>query len=290
MDTVLWYKNSMVQIISWPRMALPQIHTAGKFQLEDRDFETQYQSRTHALHVYEYEAVIRLEGRSILLRPGDLTCTPAGVVTSYHVPHLGRHWCVHFLPAQGPDPVQLPQHLRLSAPLRQHVAETILRIAGLRAGSHGNHERAAVAEIAAGAQLQALMLELALAATRPAVAAATGASAHGRTAAALVRATTAIESQLSQSLDLDTVAKAAGLTRAWLAKAFHARHGVTLQRWHLQRRIDHARVLLRTTSLPVGTIAVRLGFLDAQHLNKQFRRIAGCSPTAYRAWAAPNDA
>lgn len=280
----------MVQSISWPRLALPEIHTAGKFQLEDRDFQIIFQGGTHALHLYEYDATIRLGGRSLLLRPGDLTCTPAGVATSYHVPRLGRHWGVHFLPAQGPDPVQLPQHLRLSAPMRQHVAETVLRIAGLRAGGQVERERAAVAEIAAAALLQALLLELALAATRPAVGAATGAASHGRTAAALVRATTVIESQLSQPLDLDAVAKAAGLTRAWLAKAFQARHGVTLQRWHLQRRIDHARVLLRTTALPVGAIAERLGFLDSQHLNKQFRRIAGCSPTAYRAWAAPNDA
>ena len=277
----------MVDTMSWPRLALPEIHTAGKFQLHDQDFSTQYRCRTHALHLYEYEATMRVDGRSLLLRPGDLTCIPAGVATSYHVPRLGRHWCVHFLPPRGRDPVQLPQHVRLSAPMRQHVAETVLRIAGLRAGAHGDAARTAVAQIAAGAQLQALLLELALLSERPTQ---VGVAAHGRTAAAVVRATTAIEAQLSQALDLDAVAEAAGLTRAWLAKAFQARYGVTLQRWHLQRRVDHARVLLRTTALPVGAIAQRLGFTDSQHLNKQFRRIAGCSPTAYRAWAAPDDA
>ena len=48
------------------------------------------------------------------------------------------------------------------------------------------------------------------------------------------------------------------------------------------RRIEHAQNLLLTTDLPIARIAVRLGFGDSQHFNKQFRRLAGCNPTAYR--------
>jgi AraC-like DNA-binding protein len=43
-----------------------------------------------------------------------------------------------------------------------------------------------------------------------------------------------------------------------------------------------AQNLLRSTDVPVGEIARRLGFLDAQHFNKRFRRVAGCSPSSFR--------
>jgi AraC-like DNA-binding protein len=272
----------MIQTLSWPCRALPQIVTAGRFQLTDRDFTVTYRAATHAIHLYDYEGIFRIGGRSLALRPGDLTCSPAGMETQYHLPRPGRHWCVHFLPAQGPDAVTIPLHQRLSGPLRQRVAETVLRLAGLRSRPV---DPGGVGAVAAGALLQALLLELALGAGEP-----TPAARQSRTVAVVARAEAAIERQLASALDVAAVATACGLTRPWLARVFHATHGMTLQRWHLQRRIDHVRILLRTTVLPVGEIAVRLGFSDTQHLNKQFRRIAGCSPSAYRAWAAPDDA
>ena len=293
----LWYENIMIEGLSWPSRAWPVIMTAGRFLLADRDFATTYRGATHSIHLYDYEGVFRTGGRSLALRPGDLTCSPAGGSTQYHLPRPGRHWCVHFLPATGPDAVQIPQHIRLPGPLRQRVGETVLRIAGLRSrtGEHaaagapaGAGEPAAadsVEGIAASALLQGLLLELSLAAHE-----APPAARRGRTVAVVARAEAAIEQQLAKPLDVAAIAAACGLTRPWLAKVFHATHGMTLHRWHLQRRIDHARVLLRTTALPMGEIATRLGFSDAQHLNKQFRRIAGCAPSAYRAWAAKRDA
>lgn len=266
----------MVASLSWPRRALPVVRNAGRFPLADRDFQITYRGPTHALHLYDYDGVFRIDGRSIALHPGDLTFSPAGAATQYHLPRAGRHWCVHFSPTEGAEPVSLPVHLHLPAPLRQRVAEAVLRIAGLLARPVGDR---ALAEVAAGALLQAVLLEVALLAADP-----PGRRPVGRTAAALAKAEAAIEARLERPLDVEAIAAASGLSRPWLAKAFRAAHGMTLQRWHLHRRIDHARTLLRTTTMPVGRLAERLGFRDAQHLNKQFRRIAGCPPTAYRAW------
>jgi AraC-like DNA-binding protein len=276
--------------LEWPVMARPEVVVAGKFPLSDRDFSISYGgSPTYALHLYEYQGIIRMDSRSLALRPGDLTISPMGMVTRYHLPQPGRHWCIHFTlpkdasrrPAQQ---VRIPLHLHLPTPMQQRVAETVLHLAGLSATRTHDEQRRGTVQAAMSAQLQGLLLELALLAEdrprkRP----------QHRTAAALARAEAAIESQVGQTLDIDAVARSAGITRAWLAQVFRARHGQTLHRWHLHRRIDHARILLRTTTLSVGAIAERLGFTDAQHLNKQFRRMAGCAPTAYRAHGSWGD-
>lgn len=52
-----------------------------------------------------------------------------------------------------------------------------------------------------------------------------------------------------------------------------------------QARFDHAARLLRETDCPVLEIALELGYSDPSHFARAFRRIAGESPSAYRAAA-----
>jgi len=54
---------------------------------------------------------------------------------------------------------------------------------------------------------------------------------------------------------------------------------VELRRIRLQR----ARVLLRTTNLPIGQIAERVGYTDAKAFSTAYRRVMGQTPSATRA-------
>ncbi|WP_428929782.1 AraC family transcriptional regulator ligand-binding domain-containing protein [Marinibacterium sp. SX1] len=47
-------------------------------------------------------------------------------------------------------------------------------------------------------------------------------------------------------------------------------------------RLDRARRLLTGSALPVTEIAYQLGYSDTAHFSRAFRRLTGCSPSAYR--------
>jgi AraC family transcriptional regulator len=52
--------------------------------------------------------------------------------------------------------------------------------------------------------------------------------------------------------------------------------------WVTRRRLERARQLLVTGTLPIGQIALRLGFADTPHFARTFRRHVGVSPGEFR--------
>ena len=72
------------------------------------------------------------------------------------------------------------------------------------------------------------------------------------------------------------------MSQNYLTRVFKSWYGVTIQHYLLRRRIDAARHLLTVSSIPIHRVAMRVGLEDRQYFNKQFRRIAGMSPSAFR--------
>lgn len=50
----------------------------------------------------------------------------------------------------------------------------------------------------------------------------------------------------------------------------------------LRRRIEHAQGLLRSTDLPLKQVAAQAGFSDVYYFSRQFRRLVGTPPGAFR--------
>src|SRR5690606_17942361 len=117
----------------------------------------------HALHLYHYRATMRVDGREISLAPGDVTLSPMGRGSSYHLPEPGHHACIHFFPVaaarSGTKQVMavVPIHMTLGG-RSDVVAQCIDRIARL----HVRGTVDPVAGAAASAALQDLLLRLAL--------------------------------------------------------------------------------------------------------------------------------
>ncbi len=84
------------------------------------------------------------------------------------------------------------------------------------------------------------------------------------------------------TLDVQTVASHLGISTEYLRQIFQQSEGISCINAIANRRIDHARVLLRSESIPIGEIAERSGFRDPAYFSRQFRRIAGVSPREYR--------
>ncbi len=271
---MIQHTRATAGVVRWPLDARPRIVTAGCFPLADRDFVVTYRGPTHALHLHDYHGTIDLDGCVLPLTPGMVTLSPANRPSRYDLPAPGRHWCIHFEPASARRPhASIPRHLGLGAE-RGFVADRMSRIA--RLWSHGRPNPAA----AARAVLQELLLQLAIWHEESAADDARPSNRHAdRAVDALIDL---VHQRLDQPLTVPDLAHEVQLSQNYLARQFKRRTGQTIPRFILQARIDRARLLLSTTDLPIKAVAIQVGLADPQHFNKQFRRVVGVSPTAYR--------
>ena len=260
----------------WYARELPALRTAGEFPHDERDFARRHgPSPHHALHLYDYAGALRLAGQERRFARGDLTITPARTPSSYHLDRPGRHLCVHFLPPSGRagPPVRLPLHLALAG--RVELARDKLRwIAALW------RDRTPLGEAAASAALLDLLLWLAATATLS-----LRVGAGPRTLAAVERVAAILTDRLHQPIEIGGMSREVGISRNHLSRSFRARFGVSMARYLLRRRMEVAAHLLETTDLPVSLVGQQVGVGDPHHFNKQFRKAAGMSPSAWRAAA-----
>lgn len=90
-------------------------------------------------------------------------------------------------------------------------------------------------------------------------------------------------SLLDRPLTLKDLAAHARTSVRTLTRRFHAETGLSPLQWLLHQRVDRARELLETTSLPMDQVAARSGLGSADSLRKHLTTRAGLTPSAYRA-------
>ena len=262
----------------------PEIVQAGRFPLLEKSRGFIYRASTVALHQHDYEGHVHIGEGQYELRPGDLTLTPAEIDSHYHLPRDGFHLCIHFRHT-GVDPVeehhalQLPLHLRLGTGSNS-IRQRIWWITDLhRRAAHADARKRTLALAAASAGMQELLLTLALLEPEEQSPAEPISS---RVEKAMLTLLELIDLRLKEVLAIPELAEASGLSQNYLARAFRRRYGMPVPHFILMRRVELARHLLTTSELTVKQIAHEVGLPDVQHFNKQFRRLAGMSPSAYR--------
>jgi AraC-like DNA-binding protein len=82
------------------------------------------------------------------------------------------------------------------------------------------------------------------------------------------------------NIDLETLAKRAGLSRFEALRAFKKRYGLPPHAYQLCLRISHSRELL-LEGAPAADVALRCGFADQSHFNRHFKRFNGVTPMQY---------
>lgn len=96
------------------------------------------------------------------------------------------------------------------------------------------------------------------------------------------RARRCIDADLARPLDVAALAAQLGCSAAYLSRLFRKSYGFSPTGYLLRRRCERARSLLTRQDTSVGAIAVALGFHDASHFAKHFRRQCGTSPQRFR--------
>jgi AraC family transcriptional regulator len=84
------------------------------------------------------------------------------------------------------------------------------------------------------------------------------------------------------ALRLVDVAAGVGVSEAWLSRHLKRATGASFPA-HLNRaRVEHAKLLLRSTAFSVKQIAAQAGYLRPSDLDRHFRAIVGRTPLSYR--------
>jgi AraC-like DNA-binding protein len=88
-------------------------------------------------------------------------------------------------------------------------------------------------------------------------------------------------------LDVDDMARAAGLSRAHFSREFRRAFGESPHAYLLTRRLERAAALLRTTDRSVADVCFSVGLQSVGSFTTSFTRTYGISPTVYRARFPP---
>jgi transcriptional regulator GlxA family with amidase domain len=89
--------------------------------------------------------------------------------------------------------------------------------------------------------------------------------------------------RLDQPLTLADLARHAAVSVRTLSRRFHAETGLSPLQWLLHQRLERARELLETTTLPVDQVARASGLGTADSLRAHLTRRVGLTPSDYRA-------
>src|SRR5881397_4044086 len=98
----------------------------------------------------------------------------------------------------------------------------------------------------------------------------------------LLRAKDLADARYFEPLEVDDLARAAGLSRAHFSREFRRAFGEPPHVYLLTRRLERAAALLRTTDRPVVEICLAIGLTSVGSFTTSFTRTYGESPTAYR--------
>jgi AraC family carnitine catabolism transcriptional activator len=99
---------------------------------------------------------------------------------------------------------------------------------------------------------------------------------------ALALAMQRLESTLERAIGVDELAQHAGLSSRQLLRLFAQIVGEGPARYHRRLRLEHARSLLRHTTITVTEASVAVGFESLAHFSRAYRQQYGRSPGADR--------
>jgi AraC-like DNA-binding protein len=103
----------------------------------------------------------------------------------------------------------------------------------------------------------------------------------------LLRAKDVADARYAEPLDVDDMARAAGLSRAHFSREFRRAFGESPHAYLLTRRLERAAALLRSTDRSVAEVCFSVGLQSVGSFTSSFKASFGVSPTAYRASFPP---
>lgn len=91
-----------------------------------------------------------------------------------------------------------------------------------------------------------------------------------------------LESINDRAVSTKELMETTNMSASTLNRHFQSATGLSPIEFHIQRRIEYACRLLRSSAFSIGEIAEATGFNDANYFSRQFRKVMRMSPHQYR--------
>ena len=91
-----------------------------------------------------------------------------------------------------------------------------------------------------------------------------------------------VEQRFCEPWTLDKLARLAHLSRTSLLRIFRQATGQSPIDYLIRLRVEAAQRMLLGSDLSITEIALEAGFPDSNYFARQFRRVCGCTPSAFR--------
>jgi AraC-like DNA-binding protein len=103
----------------------------------------------------------------------------------------------------------------------------------------------------------------------------------------LLRAKDLADGRYHEGITVDSMAAAAGLSRAHFSREFKRTFGEPPNKYLMARRLERASALLRNTDWPVNEVCLSIGFKSVGSFTTAFTKHFGMPPARYRTQHAP---
>jgi len=107
-------------------------------------------------------------------------------------------------------------------------------------------------------------------------------SIHKKDESGFEKARSYIEINYTRTIDADTLAALAQVSRGHFFRKFRLLYGMTFARYQRSLRINASKNLLKIGDQPNRVIAEQLGFSDVYHFSRTFKQETGMTPGEYR--------
>lgn len=112
---------------------------------------------------------------------------------------------------------------------------------------------------------------------------------HNQTLALVTKARTFIDTHFQDSeLSLNSIASYVNLSPSHFSVVFSRETSETFIGYLTRKRIEKAKVLLRSSSLRTSEISERIGYVNPHYFSTVFKKITGFSPTEFRSQSQPD--
>lgn len=244
---------------------------AGKYHCKP-DYATgnfEHSNRTQLFYHLEGEAVLQNGRVSSSVTRGDLLIFPSNHPFNYQSDATIRH---HWVGVEGVWPRQFAQqglhHLTLAYNSKIEAKFVAIReVLILRKPGHA---------------LQAVGLLYELMAWVAAVGSDVASTSHSTYPETVQNAITHLRENYATKYRAAETATAVGVSQSHLRALFEKWLGESPRQFHTRYRIDQAARLLNEQQLSVTEVAYHLGFADARHFSRTFKRVMSMSPGKYR--------
>lgn len=267
--------TSSVKLWRLPQHAQVEfIRAVGITQPLPKQFHEEFVIGTveHGTHevVYRGTTYTTAPGSLILAQPGETTeCGPTiGEGRTFRAMHLPPSLLQDVATTLANRPAQMPVFPNLVVPATYFVT-WFLRI-------HARLE-APVSRLEHSSLLHNLLAQLILSyATSP-----PPQPPLGDEQRSIQRVREYLHDHAADNITLDDLAGIANLSSFHLNRVFRHTFGIPPHAYHIQVRLERAKVLL-AQGMPINHVALQLGFFDQSHLSYHFKRVFGFTPGLYQ--------